>query len=340
MKIFLAKIAELVNGIVDGDDSILISGLGKIEDAQPGQITFISNPRYQKFLETTQASAVLVGKDFPPVSKTVVRTENSYFAFLKLLKFFYPPLEIIELGIHPSAVIHETAKIGEKVRIGASVVIGKKSVIGDKTTIYPGVVIGPDVVVGNNTVLHANVVLREQVTIGNNVILHSGVIIGSDGFGFAREGELYHKIPQVGNVIIEDDVEIGANCTVDRATLGSTIIRKGVKLDNLIQVAHNVEIGENTVIAAQTGISGSTKLGKNVIIGGQVGFVGHIEIGDGVKVGAQSGVSKNLPPNSVYFGYPAKPIMQAKREEAAFRKLPDLLKRVSALEAKLENMNE
>jgi len=340
MNISLAKIAELVNGNVEGDDSIQISGLGKIEQAQPGQITFISNPKYQKFIETTKASAVLVSQDFPPVSKTVVRTENPYVAFLQLLKFFHPPLEMIEPGIHASAVIDSTAKIGDQVRIGAGVVIGKNCVIGDRTIIYPGVVIGPEVAVGSNTVLHANVVLREQVKIGNNVILHSGVIVGSDGFGFAREGVLYHKIPQVGIVIIEDDVEIGANCTIDRATLGATIIRQGVKLDNLIQVAHNVEIGENTVIAAQTGISGSTKIGKNAIVGGQVGFVGHIEVGDGVTVGAQSGVSKNLPPNAVYFGYPAKPIMQAKREEAAFRRLPDLLKRVSELEAKIAKLEK
>ncbi len=340
MKLTLAKIAELVNGELVGHGSVEINDVGKIEDALPGQITFISNPKYVKFIETTEASAIIVSEDFPQAAKPVVRTKNPYFSFLKLLKYFHPPMETLNPGIHPSAVIDTTTKIGENTRIGAGVVIGKHCVIGENTTIYPGVVIGPDAEVGNNTVLHANVVLREQVKIGNKVILHSGVVVGSDGFGFAREGEIYHKIPQVGIVIIEDDVEIGANCSIDRATLGATIIKKGVKLDNLIQVAHNVEIGENTVIAAQTGISGSTKIGKNAIIGGQVGFVGHIEVGDGVTVAAQSGVSKSLPSNSVFFGYPARPIMQAKREEAALRRLPELLKRISELESKLDSINK
>lgn len=340
MELTLAKIAELVNGELVGDGSVKINGVGKIEDAKQGKITFISNPKYAKFIETSNASAIIVGVDFPQSSKPVIRTKNAYFSFLKVLRYFHPQKETLAQGIHPSAVIDESAKIGENTRIGAGVVIGNNSILGKNSVIYPGVVIGPNVVVGDNTVLHANVVLREEVKIGNRVILHSGVVIGSDGFGFAREGEIYHKIPQVGIVIIEDDVEIGSNCSIDRATLGATIIRKGVKLDNLIQVAHNVEIGENTVIAAQTGVSGSTKIGKNSIIGGQVGFVGHIEVGDGVTVAAQSGVSKPLPPNSVFFGYPARPIMQAKREEAALRRLPELLKRISKLESKLDRLSE
>jgi len=338
MELTLTEIAELVNGEVVGDATVNISGVGKIEDAQPGQITFISNPKYAKFIDSTKASAVLVGEEFPQVSIPIVRTKNAYFSFLKLLRYFNPPIEALEEGIHPSATIHETATIGANTRIGAGAVIAKNCLVGENSTVYPGVVIGPNVVVGDNTVLHANVVLREQVKIGNKVILHSGVVVGSDGFGFAREGETYHKIPQVGTVIIEDDVEIGANCSIDRATLGATIIRKGVKLDNLIQIAHNVEIGENTVIAAQTGISGSTKIGRNAIVGGQVGFVGHIEVGDGVTIGAQSGVSKNLRPDTIVFGYPARPIMQAKREEAALRRLPGLLKRISELESKLKNL--
>ena len=340
MELTLAKIAELVNGEVVGDGSVIINAVGRIEDAQPGQITFLSNPKYVKFIDSTRASAVLVGEEFPQVSIPVVRTKNAYFSFLKLLRYFNPPIEILEEGIHSSAVIHETATIGANTCIGAGVVIAKNCIVGENSTVYPGVKIGPGVVVGSNTVLHANVVLREQVKIGNKVILHSGVVVGSDGFGFAREGETYHKIPQVGIVIIEDDVEIGSNCSIDRATLGATIIRKGVKLDNLIQIAHNVEIGENTVIAAQTGISGSTKIGRNAIVGGQVGFVGHIEIGDGVTIAAQSGVSKSLPPGGVHFGYPAKPIMQAKREEAALRRLPGLLKRISELESRLESLEK
>ncbi|OQX95099.1 hypothetical protein B6I21_07165 [candidate division KSB1 bacterium 4572_119] len=340
MELTLAQIAEFVDGELKGDGSIKIDGVAKVEDAKPGEITFITNPRYEKFIDTTNASAVLVGKDFPETSKTVIRTENAYFSFLKLLRYFHPHVEMLPEGIHPSAVIDETAVIGKNTRIGACVVVGKNSVIGENVQLYPGVVVGQDVEIGNNSLIFANVVFREQVRVGNNVIIHSGTVVGSDGFGFAREGEIYHKIPQVGIVIIEDNVEIGAGCTIDRATLGATIIRNGVKLDNLIQIAHNVEVGENTVIAAQTGISGSTKLGKNSIIGGQVGFVGHIEVGDGVTVAAQSGVSKPLPPNSVYFGYPARPIMQAKREEAAVRKLPDLLKRINELESKINELTK
>ncbi len=337
MELSLAEIAELLQGELQGDGTINIHGVAKIEDAGVGEITFISNPKYAKYIDSTEASAVLVSRDFPETTKPVIRTQNSYHSFLKILKIFHPPKETLAEGIHPSVIIDKSTKIGANIRIGACVVIDINCSIGDNVTIYPGVIVGQDVEIGNDTIIYANVVLREKVRIGNSVIIHSGTVVGSDGFGFAREGQQYHKIPQVGTVIIEDDVEIGANCSIDRATLGATIIHKGVKLDNLIQVAHNVEIGENTVIAAQTGISGSTKIGRNVIIGGQVGFVGHIEIGDNTTIGAQSGVSKSLPANSVYFGYPARPIMQAKREEVALRKLPELLKKIADLEATLNN---
>ena len=338
MQLKITEIAQLVAGELDGDETLLINNVAKIEEAVAGQLTFISNPRYAKYIDTTNASAVLVSRDFPRTDKTVIRTENPYLAFLKVLKKFHPSIETLASGIHSTAVIDSSSQIGEKVSIGAHVVIGKHCRIGDNARIHPGVVISDDVTVGVSTVLYPNVTIRERVTIGNHVIIHNGTVIGSDGFGFAREGEHYHKIPQVGTVVIEDNVEIGANCTVDRATLGETRIKKGAKLDNLIQVAHNVVIGENTVIAAQTGISGSTKIGAGVIVGGQVGFVGHIEIGDNTSIGAQSGVSKSLPANAVYFGYPAKPIMQAKREEAALRKLPDLIKRISEMEKQLKEL--
>lgn len=340
MEILLNDIADAVQGSLQGDGALKITGIAKIEEAGPGEITFISNPKYAKFIETTGASAVLVGNDFPATDKTIVRTENPYHAFLITLRLFHPHTEHIPGGIHPTAVIEDSAVLGNQPHIGAMVYIGSKSQIGNNVTLYPGVVIGSGVEVGDNTVIYANAVLRENVKIGNNVIIHSGTVVGSDGFGFAREGQEYHKIPQIGTVLIEDDVEIGANCTIDRATMGKTVIRKGAKLDNLIQIAHNVEVGENTVIAAQTGISGSTKIGKNNIVGGQVGFVGHIDTGENVTIGAQSGVSKSLPANSVHFGYPARPIMQAKREEAALRKLPDLLKRVTELEEKLKNKGD
>ncbi len=340
MELSLAEIAKIVQGELEGDGAINIYNVAKIEEANKGEITFISNPKYAKYIDSTNASAVIVTQDFPETKKPIIRTQNPYFSFLKILRIFHPPQEMLKKGIHPTAIVDQSTKIGANIRIGAGVIIDKNCKIGDNVMIYPGVVIGQEVEIGNNTLIYANVSLREQVKIGNNVIIHSCTVVGSDGFGFAKEGPLYHKIPQVGTVIIEDDVEIGANCTIDRATLGATIIHKGVKLDNLIQVAHNVEIGENTVIAAQAGISGSTRIGKNVIIGGQVGFVGHIEIGDNTTIGAQSGVSKSLPPNSVYFGYPARPIMQAKREEAALRKLPELLKRIAAIEAKLEDLHK
>ncbi|MBN2012346.1 UDP-3-O-(3-hydroxymyristoyl)glucosamine N-acyltransferase [candidate division KSB1 bacterium] len=340
MQFTIQEIAKLVNGQVDGGTATVITGIAKIEDAGPGELSFISNPKYAKFLDTTQASAVLVNKDFPATQKTVIRTENAYVAFLTVLRTFYPDNDSLHPGIHPSAVIEEYSLIDDDCAIGPFVYIGKNCTIGGGTRIHPGVVIGENVTIGEDTILYPNVTIREHVTIGNNVIIHNGTVVGSDGFGFAREGDIYHKIPQVGTVVIEDNVEIGSNCSIDRATLGETRIKKGVKLDNLIQVAHNVVIGENTVIAAQSGISGSTKVGKAVVMGGQVGIAGHIDIGDNVTIGAQSGVSKGLRADQVYFGYPARPIMQAKREEAAMRRLPELIKRVAELERMIKEMKD
>ena len=340
MDLTVDQIARFIDGVVEGDGSEIIFGIAKIEDAGAGEITFISNPKYAKFIDETKASAVIVANDFPKTHKTIIRTANPYVAFLKLLNYFHPPKEMLDEGIHSTAVIHPSVFIGEGTRIGAGVVIGKNSVIGKDCRIFPNVVIGEDVQIGDKTIIYANVTVREQVHIGQKVIIHSGTVIGSDGFGFAPEGEMYRKIPQVGIVIIEDEVEIGANCAIDRATIGQTIIRRGAKLDNLIQIAHNVVVGENTVIAAQAGIAGSTKIGKHAIIGGQVGIVGHIELGDDVTIGAQSGVTKAFPDKTVLFGYPARPIMQAKREEAALRKLPQLLKRISELEQQIEQLKK
>ena len=338
MAITIAQIAELLGGSVDGDGSAEITGLAKIEEATSGQLSFIANPKYTKFIETTHATAILVDLDFPQSDKTLIRIQNPYFAFLKMAEHFYVQEPQVNIGIHHTAVIGKDSEIGEKCAVGAHVVIGKKCKIGRDTVIYPGVVIGDAVEVGEKSIIYANVSIREKCRIGNKVIIHPGAVIGSDGFGFAFENGVYHKLPQMGNVVIEDDVEIGANTTIDRATLGETRIKQGAKIDNLVQIAHNVQVGENTVIAAQTGLSGSAKVGKNVKIGGQAGFVGHIEIGDNALIGAQSGVTKSVPDNAFISGYPARPHMKAKREEASLAKLPDLLKKIRLLESKLEKV--
>ena len=319
----LKKIAEVVGGEIIGEESVTISGLAKIQEAKDGDLTFLSNPKYLKFLNQTQASAVIVP---PEIEKqeglSLIRVENPYFGFLKAVELFYPTKSLINKGIHETAVIGEGTHVGENISIGAYVVIGKRCHIGMNTVLMPGVIIGNDVVVGEDCIIHGNVSIRESVVIGNRVMVHNGTVIGSDGFGFAMEGGVYHKIPQVGTVVIEDNVEIGANVTIDRASLGETRIKKGAKLDNLIQIAHNCTVGKNTVIAAQTGLSGSTQIGAGVRIGGQVGFAGHLEVGDGAAVAAQSGVSKSIPPGEMVFGY------------------PELLKIIKELKKRIEKLEE
>ena len=338
MKVNLSEIARWVDGSVDGDDTIEISGLAKIEQASSGELSFIANPKYASYISKTQASAVIVANDFPKVEKTVIRTKDPYFAFLKVAQRFHGTVETVELGVHPTAVVGEDTQLGSDVGIGALVVIGRNCRIGDRVRLHPGVVIEDEAVVDDDARIYANVCVRERCRIGKRVIVHCGAVIGSDGFGFAFEGGRYHKLPQMGIVVVEDDVEIGANTTIDRATMGETVIRQGAKLDNLIQVAHNVEIGEHTAIAAQAGFSGSTKIGKLVKVGGQVGCVGHIEIGDRAALGAQAGVTKSVPEDTFYSGYPARPHMKAKREEASLAKLPELLKKVRRLEAEVERL--
>jgi len=336
----LAEICELVGGQLIGDGSLSISDVAKIEDAEKGQITFISNPRYHQFIHDCRASAVIVSRDFNEKSEmAVIQVADPYYAFLKILKLFHPEQSFQAEGIHPTAVI-ETSSIGKHVSIGPYVVVGKGCSIGDRTVLLPGVVIMRDTTIGEDCILHANVCVRENVTIGNRVIVHCGTVIGSDGFGFAPLEGVYHKIPQIGTVVIEDDVELGANVTVDRATMGETRICKGAKLDNLIQVAHNCTIGENTVIAAQAGLSGSTRIGKGVRVGGQVGFAGHMTIGDGSAIGAQSGVSKSVPPGVMVSGYPAQPHRDEMRLEAAKRKLPRLLKELKDLKKRIQDLEQ
>jgi UDP-3-O-[3-hydroxymyristoyl] glucosamine N-acyltransferase len=336
----LSEIAEYLNGELVGNPGISITGLAKIQDAEPGQLSFLSNPKYAKFLDSTKASAILIALDQDPPTIPYIKVKDPYLAFLEVLRLYYPVRHPDFQGIHPSAVISDTATIGQNVQIGPNVYVGDSATIGDNTLIYPNCVIFDGVTIGENSLLYSRISIRERCIVGNRVIIHDGTVIGSDGFGFAPDGDSYKKIPQMGIVCIDDDVEIGSNCTIDRATIGETHIGSGCKIDNLVQIAHNVEIEENTVIAAQTGISGSTHIGKHVTLAGQVGIVGHIEIGDNAIVAAQSGVSKNIPAGEVWFGYPASTLTKQKRIEAHLRHLPDMGKKINALQKEIKELEE
>ena len=340
MRLAASEIARRIGARLEGPD-VEVRGVAPIEEAEAGQISFIANPKYVKHARETRASVLIVPEDLELSSPaTLLRARNPYFAFQQVVRLFHPETLKLSPGVHPLAVVDPGAELGEDVAIGPLAVVEAGAKVGARTQIFPGCYVGPQVRIGEDCVLHANVTVRERVEIGNRVIVHAGTVIGSDGFGFAREGGVYHKIPQAGTVVIEDDVEIGANCAIDRATLGQTRIRRGVKMDNLIQVGHNVEIGENTVVAAQAGFAGSTRVGENVMVGGQAGFAGHMTIGDNALISAQSGVTKSVPANTRVFGYPARPVEQARREEAALRRLPDLIKRVRALERELEELRK
>lgn len=333
---FTAKqIGDLLQGTVEGDSNVKVSTLSKIEDGKPGSLSFLANPKYTEFIYSTHASVVIVGNDFmaeKPISSTLVRVPDAYAAFARLLEL-YNQIVRDKKGIEPGSYISESASLGEDIYVGASAYIGKGARLGKGCKIYPQVYVGDNVVVGDNTTLFPGVKIYSDCIIGSHCTLHSNVVIGADGFGFAPATDNYKKVPQIGNVIIEDHVEVGAGSAIDRATLGSTIIRKGVKLDNLIQIAHNVEIGENTVIAAQTGVAGSTKIGKNCMIGGQVGIVGHLSIADGTKVAAQSGIGSDVTDEgSILQGSPAFAIGDYRRTYVVFKKLPELDKRLLALE--------
>ena len=314
----LSQISQAVSGDLEGED-LEIRGISTLAEAQPGQLSFLSNPRYAKLIAETKASALILDrKRAKPEKISVIRTDDPYLATLLAVKLFYPQPEPTIEGIHRNSTIAESAKLGEGVGISPGVVIGENVELGNRVKVGPNAVIEMNVSVGEDTVIHAGVVIRHSVLIGKRVIIHPGAVIGADGFGFAPVEGRFEKIPQVGTVIIEDDADIGANTTIDRAFLGATRICRGVKLDNLIQIAHNVEVGPHTVIAAQTGISGSTVIGRGVMMGGQVGTVGHIEIADGAKIGAHSGVSKDVPPGMVVFGYPAeipKPVWKKPLDE-------------------------
>ena len=332
-----AQIALLINGKIEGDPNASVGSFGKIEEAVKGQLAFLANPKYEEHLYTTGASVIIINEALElkqSVGATLIRVADAYTAFASLLTK-YQEIEAQQLaGIQEPSYISKTAKLGEKVFIGAFAYLGEGVVIGNQVKIYPQVYIGNNVTIGDHTVLHPGVKIYHDCVIGRQVNIHAGSVIGSDGFGFAPQADgSFKKVPQIGNVQVEDYVEIGANATIDRATIGSTIIRTGAKLDNLIQIAHNVEVGHHTVIAAQVGISGSTKIGSHVMIGGQAGIVGHVQIADGSKINAQSGVSKSIKtPNSAVTGSPAFDYTSALRSQAVSRNLPELEKRLKELE--------
>jgi UDP-3-O-[3-hydroxymyristoyl] glucosamine N-acyltransferase len=336
----LSELAEVVGGEVVGDGSIEIRGVAGIKEAQEGEITFLANSKYESYMATTRASAVIAESD-GQFKGSLIRIGNPYLAFLKVVRLFSEtPIELYQRGIHPTSVIPSSVSLGENVSIGAYVVIGEDVRIGDRTTILPLTCVHKEVVLGDDCLVYSNVTIRERCEIGNGVIIHSGAVIGSDGFGYAREGKEHHKIPQIGIVRIEDEVEIGANSTIDRATTGITHIERGSKIDNLVQIAHNVVIGENSVLAAQVGVSGSTEVGKNVVLAGQSGLVGHIRIGDGAKVGAQGGVTKDIPPDTSVSGYPAREHSFARKICAATSRLPDLLKEFRDLQNRVDALEK
>ena len=346
MEFTINQIAGMLNGQVQGDGLLKINMLGKIQDAKQGQIAFLANPKYEQFIYSTQASAVIVKRDFQAKKElitTLILVDDPYTSFTLLLEEYHRAINFQKSGVEEPSFISPTFTVGKNIYRGAFSYIGNNVTIGDNVKIYPHVFIGDNVTIGNSTILHANVKLYADTRVGNNCMIHSGTVIGSDGFGFApQEDGSYKTIPQLGNVIIEDNVSIGANTVIDCATLygDSTIIRQGVKLDNLIQVAHNVEIGKNTVIAAQTGISGSSKVGENNMIGGQVGIAGHLVIANNTGIGAQAGIGKSIKEEgSKIIGSPAFDVKEYYKAYAVFKRLPSLNERLRELENKMLQLN-
>ncbi len=341
MEFSAKQIAAFLNGEIKGNSDVTVNNFSKIEEGKPGTLSFLANPKYSEFLYTTASSIVLVNKTFEPeksVTATLIKVDDAYQAIAKLLTL-YQQSKPRKSGIDPKAVISSSATVGDNCYIGPNAFIGDNVVIGNNTVIYPSVVIDDNAKIGNDCTIYGNVSVYHSCVIGNRVTIHAGVVIGADGFGFAPSAELYQKIPQIGNVLIEDDVEIGANTTIDRATLGSTIIRKGVKLDNMIQIGHNVEVGENTVIAAQVGIAGSTKIGARNMIGGQVGFAGHITIANDVKIAAKSGIANDVKEEGVILmGAPAIDAGQTRRIWMVYKQLPEMYRQINRLEKELATL--
>ena len=342
MEFSAKQIAEFIQGTVVGDENATVHTFAKIEEGIPGAISFLSNPKYTHYIYDTQASIVLVNNDFVPekeVTATLIKVDNAYESLAKLLTL-YEMSKPKKTGIDPLAYIAASAKIGKEVYIAPFAYIGENAIIGDNTAIYPHATVCENAKVGNNSILYPNVTVYHDCKIGNNCILHAGCVIGADGFGFAPSPEGYEKIPQIGIVVIEDNVEIGANTCVDRSTMGATIIHKGVKLDNLIQIAHNVEVGSHTVMASQAGIAGSTKIGEWCMFGGQVGVAGHIKIGDHTNVGAQSGIAKTLKGYKSIMGSPAIDAKQFFKSSAAFKNLPEMYLSISQLQKEVKELKK
>lgn len=340
MKFTATQIAGILEGEIDGNPEVEVSKLAKIEEGSPGSLTFLSNPKYTSFIYKTQASITIVNKDFKAedsLDTTLIRVDDAYKAFSKLLEY-YNQVKMNKTGIEQPVFIADSAKYGENLYLGAFSYLGENVSIGNNVKIYPNVYIGDNVTIGDDCTVFAGAKIYSESVIGNHCVIHSGAIVGADGFGFTpNESGEYQKVPQTGNVIIEDYVDVGAGTTIDRATLGSTIIRRGVKLDNQIQIAHNVEIGQNTAIAAQSGVAGSTKIGKNCLIGGQVGIVGHITIGDNVRIQAQSGIGRNVKDNEVLQGSPALNYGDYNKSYVHFKNLPKIIDRLNAIEKNNNN---
>jgi UDP-3-O-[3-hydroxymyristoyl] glucosamine N-acyltransferase len=343
MQFTAAQIAMIINGTVEGNADTAVGSFGKIEEAQNGELAFLANPKYEEFLYSTKASVIIINASQQlkqPVDAALIRVPDAYSAFAALLSKYQEMVTQQMVGIQEPSYIAKTAKLGQHVFIGAFSYIGENVTLGNNVKIFPQAFVGDNVKIGDNSMIHPGVKIYHDCVLGKNVTVHSGSVVGSDGFGFAPMADgSFKKIPQIGNVIVEDFVEIGANATIDRATMGSTVIKSGAKLDNLIQIAHNVEVGNNTVIAAQAGVSGSTKLGNNVMIGGQAGIVGHLVIADGARINAQSGVSKSIKtPNTAVTGSPAHDYTSTLRSQALSRNLPDMEKRIKELEKLVQQL--
>ena len=342
MEFSAKQIAEYIQGVIDGDENATVHTFAKIEEGIPGAISFLSNPKYTHYIYDTASSIVLVNKDFNPekeVKATLIRVDNAYESLAKLMNL-YEQSQAKPTGIHALAYVSPTAKLGENVYIAPFACVGDHAVIGDNTALHPHATVGSGAKVGSNCILYPNVTVYHDCRVGNNCILHAGCVIGADGFGFAPSPDGYEKIPQIGITILEDNVEVGANTCIDRATMGATIIRKGVKLDNLIQIAHNVEVGSNTVMASQVGVAGSTKVGEWCMFGGQVGLAGHIKIGNKVNLGAQSGVPGNIKDGQALIGTPPIELKNYFKSSVLFKKLPDMATELNSLKKEIEELKK